>query len=48
MLGLLTERQREVVVRRYGLRSGVAEAHHAIGARLGVGEERSRPLEHRP
>jgi RNA polymerase primary sigma factor len=45
MLELLPERQREVVVRRYGLRGGVAEAHRAIGARLGVGEERSRQLE---
>jgi RNA polymerase primary sigma factor len=45
MLRLLPERQREVIVRRYGLRGGVAETHDAIGARLGVGEERSRQLE---
>ena len=45
MLELLPDRQREVVVRRYGLQGGVAETHHAIGARLGVGEERTRQLE---
>jgi RNA polymerase sigma factor (sigma-70 family) len=45
MLRLLPERQREVVLRRYGLRDGDPESHAQISARLGVGEERSRQLE---
>jgi RNA polymerase primary sigma factor len=45
MLGLLPERQREVLVRRYGLRGGRAQTHAQIGAWLGVGEERSRQIE---
>jgi DNA-directed RNA polymerase sigma subunit (sigma70/sigma32) len=34
-----------VLLRRYGLRGEEPEAHAEIGARLGVGEERSRQLE---
>jgi RNA polymerase primary sigma factor len=45
MLGLLPERQREVLLRRYGLRGDRAQTHEEIGAWLGVGEERSRQLE---
>ncbi len=45
MLRLLPERQREVLVRRYGLRGDVAQSHEEIGAWLGVGEERSRQIE---
>jgi hypothetical protein len=39
------ERQREVVVRRYASGGDVAQSHEAIGAWLGVGEERSRRIE---
>jgi RNA polymerase primary sigma factor len=45
MVGLLPERHREVLLRRYGLRGEEPETHAEIGARLGVGEERSRQLE---
>ncbi len=45
MLGLLPDRHREVLLRRYGLRGEEPETHAEIGARLGVGEERSRQLE---
>jgi RNA polymerase primary sigma factor len=46
MLRLLPERHREVIVRRYGLRDESAQTHEQIGERLGVGEERSRQIEH--
>jgi RNA polymerase sigma factor (sigma-70 family) len=46
LLRLLPERQRQVVVRRYGLVGGRPQTHAEIGAWLGVGEERSRQLEH--
>jgi RNA polymerase primary sigma factor len=46
MLRLLPKRHREVITRRYGLNNGEAESHEEIGARLGVGEERSRQIEH--
>ena len=46
MLKLLPSRHREVLVRRYGVVGGAAETHAEIGAQLGVGEERSRQLEH--
>jgi RNA polymerase primary sigma factor len=46
MLKLLPRRHREVLVRRYGLADGACRSHADIGARLGVGEERSRQLEH--
>ena len=45
MLGTLPARHREVLLRRYGLRGDAPETHAEIGARLGVGEERSRQLE---
>jgi RNA polymerase primary sigma factor len=45
MLGTLPARHREVLLRRYGLRGEEPETHLEIGARLGVGEERSRQLE---
>jgi RNA polymerase primary sigma factor len=45
MVGMLPDRHREVLLRRYGLRSEEPETHAEIGARLGVGEERSRQLE---
>ena len=45
LLGTLHGRHREVLLRRYGLRGDEPETHAEIGARLGVGEERSRQLE---
>jgi RNA polymerase primary sigma factor len=45
VVGLLPDRHREVLLRRYGLRGDEPEKHAAIGARLGVGEGRSRQLE---
>jgi Sigma-70, region 4 len=45
MVGTLTDRHREVLLRRYGLRGAEPETHAEIGARLGVGEQRSRQLE---
>jgi RNA polymerase primary sigma factor len=45
MVRLLPERHRDVVVRRYGLGQEAPQSHEQIGARLGVGEERSRQLE---
>jgi Sigma-70, region 4 len=39
------ERQREVIVRRYGLGDDGAQTHEQIGEWLGVGEERSRQIE---
>jgi RNA polymerase primary sigma factor len=45
MLGTLPARHREVLLRRYGLEDDLPETHAQIGARLGVGEERSRQLE---
>jgi RNA polymerase primary sigma factor len=45
ILRYLPARQREVLVRRYGLFDRIPEAHREIGAALGVGEERSRQLE---
>jgi RNA polymerase primary sigma factor len=44
-LRLLPERQRQILVRRYGLLGDRRETHAEIGAWLGVGEERSRQLE---
>jgi RNA polymerase sigma factor (sigma-70 family) len=46
MLKLLPERHRNVVVRRYGLGGEEPQSHEQIGASLGVGEARSRQLEH--
>jgi RNA polymerase primary sigma factor len=45
MVGMLPDRHREVLLRRYGLRGEEPETHAEIGTRLGVGEERSRQLE---
>ena len=45
MVGLLPHRHREVLLRRYGLRGEEPATHAEIGARLGVGEERSRQIE---
>jgi RNA polymerase primary sigma factor len=45
LLRILPERQREVVLRRYGLRGDLPQTHEEIGAWLGVGEERSRQIE---
>jgi RNA polymerase primary sigma factor len=45
MVGMLPDRHRQVLLRRYGLRGEEPETHAEIGARLGVGEERSRQLE---
>jgi RNA polymerase primary sigma factor len=46
MVRLLPQRHREVIVRRYGLSDDRAQSHEEIGERLGVGEERSRQIEH--
>jgi RNA polymerase primary sigma factor len=46
LLALLPARHREVVARRYGMDHAPVESHAQIGARLGVGEERSRQIEH--
>jgi RNA polymerase primary sigma factor len=46
MLRLLPERHREVLIRRYGLNDSPTHTHQEIGERLGVGEERSRQIEH--
>jgi RNA polymerase primary sigma factor len=45
MLRLLGERQREVVVRRYGLNRRRAESYGEIGESLGIGDERCRQIE---
>lgn len=45
MVRTLPDRHREVLLRRYGLRCEEPETHAEIGARLGVGEERSRQIE---
>jgi RNA polymerase primary sigma factor len=46
MLRVLPLRQRQVLVRRYGLSGGAPQSHREIGGHLGVKEERSRQLEH--
>jgi RNA polymerase primary sigma factor len=45
LLRLLPARQREILLRRYGLRGDDPESHEEIGAQFGVGEERSRQIE---
>jgi RNA polymerase primary sigma factor len=45
MLRLLPERQRYVLIRRYGLNDMDAQSHERIGEWLGVGGERSRQIE---
>ena len=46
LLRVLPGRHREVLVRRYGLAGGEAETHGQIASALGIGNERSRQLEH--
>jgi RNA polymerase sigma factor (sigma-70 family) len=46
LLRVLPRRHREVLVRRYGLLDGEAQTHGQIAAGLGIGNERSRQLEH--
>jgi RNA polymerase primary sigma factor len=46
MLRLLPPRHREVLAGRYGLKGNSVQSHEQIGRRLGVGEERTRQLEH--
>jgi DNA-directed RNA polymerase sigma subunit (sigma70/sigma32) len=46
MLRLLPQRHRDVLVRRFGIDGGREQSHAVIAASLGVGEERSRQLEH--
>ena len=46
LLGLLPARHREVLLRRYGLGRDDAQSHEQIADWLGVGEQRSRQLEH--
>src|SRR5215207_6006902 len=45
LLKVLPRRQREVLVRRYGMAGGEAQTHAQIAAALGIGDERSRQLE---
>jgi RNA polymerase primary sigma factor len=45
MLMMLPARHREVIRRRYGLGDTPEQTHRQIGARLGVGEDRSRQIE---
>jgi RNA polymerase primary sigma factor len=45
MLEMLPARHREVIRRRYGLGGTREQTHQQIGARLGVGENRSRQIE---
>jgi RNA polymerase primary sigma factor len=46
LVGVLPARHREVLLCRYGLQGRRVESHAEIAARMGVGEERSRQLEH--
>jgi RNA polymerase primary sigma factor len=46
MLRLLPERQRQVLLRRHGLLGDRPRTHQEIGASFGVGEERTRQLDH--
>jgi RNA polymerase sigma factor (sigma-70 family) len=46
LVAVLPARHREVLLRRYGLGGHRVESHAEIAARIGVGEERSRQLEH--
>jgi RNA polymerase sigma factor (sigma-70 family) len=45
MLEVLPGRQREVLARRYGLQGHRVHTHAEIGARMGMGQERSRQIE---
>jgi RNA polymerase sigma factor (sigma-70 family) len=46
LLNVLPRRHREVLIRRYGLAGGKAQTHTQVAAALGIGDERSRQLEH--
>jgi DNA-directed RNA polymerase sigma subunit (sigma70/sigma32) len=46
LLKVLPRRHREVLVRRYGLAGGREQTHTQVAAALGIGDERSRQLEH--
>jgi DNA-directed RNA polymerase sigma subunit (sigma70/sigma32) len=46
MLRLLPPRHRAVVTRRYGIGGQPPQTHEQISAGLGIGQERSRQLEH--
>jgi len=46
LLKVLPRRHREVLIRRYGLAGGVEQPHAQVAAALGIGDERSRQLEH--
>ena len=46
LVKVLPGRHREVLVRRYGLGDGEPQSHVQIAAALGIGDERSRQLEH--
>jgi RNA polymerase primary sigma factor len=46
LVGVLPARHREVLLRHYGLQGHRVESHAEIAAQMGVGEERSRQLEH--
>jgi RNA polymerase sigma factor (sigma-70 family) len=46
LLKVLPRRHREVLVRRYGLVGGEEQTHAQVAAALGIGNERSRQLEH--
>jgi RNA polymerase primary sigma factor len=46
LLACLPKRQREVLERRYGLSERCPESHRQIAFSLGIGEERSRQIEH--
>jgi RNA polymerase primary sigma factor len=46
MLRLLPPRHREVLTERYGLDGNTVQSHEQISRHLGVGEERSRQIEH--
>ena len=45
MVRRLPERQRDLLLRRYGFHGGEPQTHAEIAAWLGVGEERSRQIE---
>jgi RNA polymerase primary sigma factor len=45
LLGRLPQRQREILLRRYGLRGDREQTYREIAADLGVSQERSRQLE---
>jgi len=46
LLKVLPRRHREVLIRRYGLAGGEEQTHAQVAEALGIGDERSRQLEH--